>query len=207
MKPFKNRAIRFISLTFLLHITLFSSAQNTPQKVSDFRCIIMNDIQKSIDCLEFDVYLLDNDSSAPFELASIQLGILVNPAIYNSGTVKATIVEGSSELIEAQQPSSITFAQESDIIKIAGRIIKPLDRTSSSSNRGSIISTTFPGTRICRIRILNTKPFTNFPANLTFNYTKVPYPTTITQYISGMNILAPCTSSNCLSNALNAPLK
>jgi hypothetical protein len=201
------KTIRTILLPLLFFSFYYTIAQIATSKVSDFNCIIINAVQPSVNVLEFDLYLLDKNPSEPFELASVQLGILVNPKIYAGGDVTASIIEGSSDLIIPQKPSSIVFTQISNSIKIAGKIIKPLASSDPHSVRGSLISTTYPGTRICRVRLTNTKAFDKYPADLTFNFTKTPYPTTITQYISGTNTPLICDKSNCFSKATNAPLK
>jgi len=189
--------IKTISFLSFILVFNFSFAQNSPSKVNDFKCFITSDIETSKNILEFDLYLLDSDSSTPFELASIQLGLLVNPAIYNDGDISVSFIDGSSELIDAQKPSSMVFSQTSNIIKIAARINNPVPGTVPPSTRGTIISAKYPGTRVCRIRLTNTKSFNKIPAYISFNFTKFPYPTTITQYISGINTALLCNTSNC----------
>jgi len=46
-----------------------------------------NDVQTSDYTYEFDLLLLDNTPATPFELATVQAGILVNASIYNGGTI------------------------------------------------------------------------------------------------------------------------
>jgi hypothetical protein len=188
--------IKAISLLFLILALNSSFAQTTKQ--SDFNCIITNNKYTPDNILEFDLYLLGNDSAVPFELASIQLGILVNPSTYNGGNVNASIVDGSSELNETQRPASIAFSQGSNILKIAARINKSITGTAQIPTRGSIISNNYPGTRVCRIRLTNTKSFNKIPDYLSYNFSKYPYPTTITRYISGINTSVKCDSYNCI---------
>ena len=189
-----------ITLMFIMLIVLQAGAQRrftplTPSGGSDFSYTIANDVQVSDKVMEFDLYLLDTDASQSFELASIQAGILVNSAIYNGGTVTASIVAGSSGLLAAQVPSSIAFA--SNCIKLG-------PRTPPQSGNGTIISTSAPGTRICRLRLTNTVAFTpGASAGLTFSFTTSPYATKVSEYISATNTPITCSSANCTSNAVN----
>ena len=63
----------------------------------------MNMLQTSPTTLEFDVYLLDSEPSIAFELASIQLGFLLNSGIYTGGALSVAINNTGSGLSAAQQ--------------------------------------------------------------------------------------------------------
>ncbi len=165
--------------------------------ISNFNLTLANDTQTAPNIMEFDVYLLDSDASSPFEMAAVQAGIVVNPGIYNGGTVSLSIVPSSSQLLAAQQPNSVIWSQAQNTIKLT-------PRTPPGAGSGSILSTTAPGTRVCRLRITNTVAFTaNSTANLTFNFTISPYPTKVFQYLSGLNTELTCTTLNSFSNAAN----
>ena len=172
-----------------------------PTAISDYNYTIANDAQVSDRILEFDLYLLDTDATQPFEMAAVQAGILVDPSIYNGGTITATINASTSQFTNtAQDPSSITFTQSANCIKLAAR-------PNPGAGSGSILSTTAPGTRICRIRLTNTVAFTSgSKANLTFCFTISPYPTKISQYISGLSTVLTSDATNCFSNAANITL-
>lgn len=173
-----------------------ASSQSAPA-VSDFQLLIEKQQLTSDKTFEFDVVLLDTDAGNPFELALLQAGILVNPAFYEGGKVTASIVPGSSALIEEQQPLNILFAQDAHIVKLPSRTLKPLAKDAKPEKRGTIISAKAPGTRICRIRLTNTVPFTKAAAELKFNFQKLPYPTTVSQYIDGFNTPLTCEEKNC----------
>jgi hypothetical protein len=165
--------------------------------ISNFNLTLANDTQTAPNIMEFDVYLLDSDASSPFEMAAVKAGIVVNPGIYNGGTVSLSIVPSSSQLLAAQQPNSVIWSQAQNTIKLT-------PRTPPGAGSGSILSTTAPGTRVCRLRITNTVAFTaNSTANLTFNFTISPYPTKVFQYLSGLNTELTCTTLNSFSNAAN----
>ncbi len=186
--------------TISLFLVILGSQQLDAQQDSYFNYTIANDVQVSDRILEFDLFLLDTDTDAPFELAAIQAGIIVNPGIYNSGTISLSIVSGSSQLNTSQQPSIVLWDQTKNIIKLT-------PRSAPGTGFGSIISQSTPGTRVCRLRITNTEAFTsNTTANLTFNFTTSPYPTKVSQYISGTNTVLVCDASNCFSNAANIVL-
>jgi hypothetical protein len=169
----------------------------------DFSYTIANDVQVSETAFEFDLLLLDNTPATPFELATVQAGIFMNPAIYNSGTVTATILPGTSTLNASQQPTSIQITQSANIIKLAAK-------APPGAGNGSILSTNPASpTRICRLRISNTVPWATAQPNLTFNFATSPYPTKISQYIGGINTAMTVNSTNCYSvcanNLLNPP--
>lgn len=191
----KSITILMISILMAMICTGFRATAG----ISDFIFTINNDIQTSDRTFEFDLYLLDTDPAQTFELATVQAGILVNPAIYNGGTITVSIVAGSSQLVPAQQPNSVLWTQSSNIIKLT-----PMSPT--SAGLGTIISQTGIGTRVCRLLVTNTVPFTlNSQANLAFNFTTSPYPTRVAQMISTVNTQLPCSATNCYSLAANIP--
>jgi len=167
-----------------------------PSGVSDYQYTIANDLQVSDRVLEFDLYILANNPDQPFELAAIQCGITVNPEIYNGGTITAAILPGTSQLTNvAQNPINLTFNQDDNILKIA-------PRGAPGKGKGSIISTSAPGTRICRVSLTNTVPFKEMThSNLTFCFTTSPYPTKVAEYIDGLNTVLTSNSTNCFSKA------
>jgi hypothetical protein len=198
MKNLVNRFVRIICMFIFICSCLQANSQ-TESAASSFNLFISNEQITEGRILEFDLFLLNVDKSIPFELATVQAGILINPEIYNQGTIQASIIKGSSELLELQQPYSILFSQSTNILKLAGRIVRPVSKEDHPATRGSIISSEYPGTRICRIRLTNTNDFAKVPANLNFCFDRNPYPTMVAKYIKGINTLIPCNSSNCFS--------
>ena len=197
----KNLKPVLFSIVLILSLLIFVNngfSQVNPSSSSNFRLFIENIAMTNDNTLEFDLYLLNTEPATPFELALLQVGVLVNPEIYNGGTLKASIVEGSSQLIEAQQPLNILFAQDANIIKLPSRTLKPLAKDAPAGHRGTIISDKAPGTHICKIRLVNSVAFSKAPANLTFNLAKTPYPTSVSQYLSGVNTPLPCNTTNCI---------
>jgi len=166
----------------------------------EFLYTMANDVQTSDYTYEFDLLLLDNDATLPFELATIQAGIYLNSAVYNGGTITASIVPGTSTLNATQQPSSVTFTQSANIIKLASK-------APPGAGGGTIISTNSANpNRICRLKLTNTVPWATAQPNLTFNFSTTPYATKLSQYLSGIN--TPCTvsTSNCYSVCANSLL-
>ena len=204
MKNLTSHFLLFLSvLLFLVNLKGWSQRDNLPRStmgLSDFVYTLQNDVQVSDRILEFDLYLQDADASDPFELAIIQAGVTVNPSIYNGGSISLSIVPGSSQLVPSQQPTSVVWSQTQNCIKLT-------PRSGPGAGNGTIISVTAPGTRICRLRITNTVPFTaNSTANLTFSFTTVPYPTKVFQYIAGWNTQLTCNSLNTFSQLTNIVL-
>jgi len=153
--------------------------------------------------MEFDLLILDTEASTTFELGSIQAGIMVDPSIYNGGTISASIVPGTSMLNPSQQPSSILFSQSQNCIKLA-------PKAPPGIGNGTILSVDpFTPTRVCRIRIINTVPFAQAQPNLDFSFNSIPYPTKVSQYIGGLNTALITNTTNCFSqcanNLLNPP--
>jgi gliding motility-associated-like protein len=196
-----RKLLRHLYTFIPLILISFFSYQVNAQTISLFNFTIRNDVQVSDRILEFDLYLLDSDVTEPFELNMVQAGILVNPGIYNGGTVSVTRVLSTSELVTAQQPAAanILWSQAQNCIKVTSKLPTPL-------GEGTILSQTAPGTRVCRLRITNTTAFTpSSTANLTFNFTVSPYPTKVFQTTEadpdGIELV--CTAANCFSNAAN----
>jgi hypothetical protein len=180
----KKFGVNFSCLFFIFFLTFFFF--NSERMIAQsYTYKIKNDVQTSDRTMEFDLYLLNTNPSIPIEISVAQAGILVNPEIKNGGNITASLVAGASEMVAAQVPSSITFASATNCIKIAAKAIP-------GCGSGTTISTTGLGTRLCRVRLTNTVPFGIAKANLTFNFTAVPYNTFIGMYRSD------CTGSDQL---------
>jgi subtilisin family serine protease len=166
------------------------------QAGSEFMLTALNLVQTAPNILEFDVYLLDADPNVPFELASIQLGFLINSGIYTGGTLTASYNNTGSGLIPAQQfaaaasvVSSLSGYPNLTLLRLAGR-------TPPGAGNGTIISPVNP-TLITRFTLTSSVPFTSgSTANLTFtsNTVSIPlYGTKVAAYISGINTQLPVT--------------
>lgn len=167
--------IRVFALLLVMLVSVCAKGQ-----ISDFNFTIENEVQTAANVLEFDLYVADMDPAEDFKLATIQAGITVDPNIYNGGAISLSIVAGYSELTNAsQRPWNILFDQARNVIEMTP---PPIPDEASAS----VMSKTAPGTRICRIRLTNTQPFTAYStANLTFSFTSpYPYPTKIAQFIT-----------------------
>jgi hypothetical protein len=198
MISLRSLFIHVFSIQLLLLVSHIGYSQQTTSAPPAFRLSIENVALTTDKTIEFDLYLLETDQDISFELALIQAGIMVNPEIYNGGKVKASILSGSSQLIEAQHPLNILFAQEANIIKLPSRTLKPLPKGTPAIPRGTIISAIAPGTRVCRIKLTNSVAFSKVPIALSFNFARAPYPTSVYQYISGINTPLICNNSNCI---------
>jgi hypothetical protein len=184
-----------VSATGILPVVIsVAQAAATPDA---FRYTMANDVQTSDRTMEFDLLLLDLETSTPFELGSIQAGIFVNPSIYNGGAISASIVPGTSMLNSAQQPVSITLNQSQNCIKLA-------PKAPPGTGNGSVMSTNpSEPTRICRIKLTNSLAFAQAQADLAFSFTTIPYPTKLSRYISGINTPMNTNSSNCFNECAN----
>lgn len=157
---------------------------------SGFLITAQNLIQTSPSTLEFDVYLLDTDPTAPFEFAAMQFGFLINSDIHSGGTLTLGIDNSSSGLPPGQQPiatavvTNLTGYPGLTVMKVAGRL-------PAAPGYRPIISTIAPGTQITHFIISSSVPFSsNSTANLVFisNTVSNPlYPTRLATYINGVN--------------------
>jgi uncharacterized protein (TIGR02145 family) len=183
------------------------------QAGSEFIISAQNLIQTAPNILEFDVYLLDLDASAPFELASVQLGFLLNSGIHPGGTLSANYTNNGSGLLTAQQFTALA----SVVSPIAGypnqTLIRLAGKTPPGTGNGTIISTVSPGTLLTHFILTSSVPFANSStANLTFtsNTVTIPlYATRVAAYIGGINTqLEVIPGSNALiteNPLLNGP--
>lgn len=187
-----------VTLTFIVGKSYAMNAKvdSTSVKYTINNLTIVNDHS-----FEFDLYLQDTDPSQPFELSIIQAGILVNSEIINGGEVRSEILSGSSELNPEQQPTKTIFVKGpgTSIIKVAPKV-------GPGPGKGTIIKTSKPGTKICRIRVTNSVPFAKAKPNLTFCFTTAPYPTKVFQYNGRISNQITTTAENCVGDSGNPVL-
>lgn len=196
----KMKLSRVLPLIFLFSVLILSESafcQPAGNETPDFYLTIRNISSPSANTLVFDLYLRNNRPGDTLELALIQAGILVNPD-FAVGNVTASLVPGSSQLSVDQQPLTILFAKESNIIKLPSRTLRPLPKEAKAVRRGTIISSAEPGTRVCTVKLENTQPFPEKPAGLRFSFSRLPYSTSVSKYLKGVNTMVGCDESNCL---------
>src|SRR5665647_3334294 len=129
-----------------------------------YLCELRNDIQVNASTYEFDVYLLRTGSTV-FEFTSMQFGININPAVLNGGNLTVTLVSGTSELNPSQIPTAPKFSFNSGSNCIIMTGMAP-----PGAGSGTIISNSSPGTRLGRIRLVNTANFGSVQPNLTWSF-------------------------------------
>ena len=165
--------------------------------VEDFELSVRNLTQPAPNRLEFDVYLLDTDAGQPFELASVQLGFLINSLIYNGGTITVTINNTGTGLNIFQQftaaPSvayPLTGYPDQTLIRLAAGL--PV-----SAGSGTVISTVSPGTLLTHFIITSTVDFAaNSTPDITFTASTAAaplYPTRVAEFILLSSTLLPVT--------------
>jgi hypothetical protein len=185
--------------------TTYGAAISFTTIPQSFTYTIQNEVQTSDRTLEFDLYLLNTDAATPIQIASVQSGIFVNSAIANGGTITSSIVSGSSDMNLSQQPSAI-----SGITNTAGYYVRIAAKSYPGCGNGTIMSTTYPGTKLCRVKLTNTTAFNAVKANMDFNFTTTPYATKVFYYKSGCSSTAAVqlvtNSINCYSLASNESL-
>lgn len=121
---------------------------------------IQNETQIDSKTLQFDLYI-QNTSGIQVQVGAVQAAISYNTSFLNGGTITATIVTGSSQMVAAQAPLTTNTAVEG-LIKIAGRSFP-------GCGSGTILSTSSPGTKFCTVQITSTVAFTaNSTADLAY---------------------------------------
>ena len=177
--------IKILKAGPLLLLALSFMGVKAQLQVENFAYSIANKVQVSPKQLEFDLLLLNLDNTKPFEIATVQAGITLNPVFSNRGIITASIVPGSSTLSNsAQWPTSITCETgPSTFVKLASK-------APPGAGFGSVMSTDpLRPTRLCRIRLSNTIDWArNSSADLALCVIKELYPTKISEYISGINV-------------------
>ena len=183
---------------------LIAAVSNVNGQAPTYLCELRNDIQVDARTYEFDVYLL-RTGATPFEFTSMQFGINVNPGMRNGGTITVTILAGSSELVLLQIPnnSRFTFDNTTNCIRMTGT-------PPPGAGSGTIISNTGNGTRLGRIRLVNTVDFGTVTPDLSWSYSLATgYITRVNAYVAGIatdiTVQASQTTSNLLNNLLNPP--
>ena len=196
----------------LLMAVILSTSSILNAAVEDFQLSVRNMTQTASNRLEFDVYLLDTDPGQTFELASCQLGFLINSLIYTGGTLTVTINNTGSGLNVSQQftaspsvASSLSGYPDQTLIRLAAGL--PV-----SSGQGTIISTTSPGTLLTHFIITSTVNFiASSSPNLTFTSSSATaplYPTRVAEFISTVStplVVTPGVNATVIDNSILNP--
>ncbi len=203
---------KIVTLFFLLLIVAakITQADVHPNNANwpTYNLFLKNDTMISSNIYEFEVWIkaTSGTTSVPasiaFTLDYFQVGITINPAIVNGGSITASIINTNSQLPVDMQPTSVSY--QTNCIKLAGKNV----------------STTLPiaynqEVYLTKLRITNnTANFATVNPNPTFSFANTPYPTKIFVIIppttSGTNITLPITDPVVLgwhfANQLNNPV-
>jgi hypothetical protein len=191
----------FLLLVMLVFVQANAQKRYAPLALSDIQYTIENDVMVSPNEMQFDLFLLDTDWTDPFELSIIQAGILVNGAFLNGGTCTPSIVAGYSDLVASQQPTITQWSTGT-----YGGCIKMTPRSGPGAGNGTTILPLGMGSRVARIRLVNSVPFPcGIAPNLTFNFTTTPYPTKVFAYFNGMSTQVTTNSTNCFQGQTYLP--
>ena len=169
----------------------------TGLKAQTFQYTVAAQTQVTANQITFDLLLLNLDPGTPIEIATVQAGVTINPATYGGGTITAQIVAGSSTMNPAQVPTSVSFTQSQNCVKLASK-------APPGCGGGTIMSTNPAApTRLVTIRLNNTQPWVfsgTICLNPVFVFTTTPYPTKISWYDPGcVNVALPVSSTNCFT--------
>jgi hypothetical protein len=151
-----------------------------------FTMTIVNDAQISATEYQADVYLLNTGTDA-IELSGIQMGFLFNASIKNAGTITCSWVPGSNDaalvtagMVNTSFNATATYLTYG-VIKIAGKL------PAGGAGSGAIMQTVAPGTRVGRLKMVNTLTFGADSAALKYSFSTTPYATKVSSYIAGIN--------------------
>jgi hypothetical protein len=194
MKKIKNTIKAGALLSGIMFASIFMRAQ-----VPTYQCELKNDSLLTSQVYEFDIYL-KNTSAVTFELGNFQAGIILNPLIVNSGNLSALVIEGSSQLSSAQQPSEVMFSMQDNCLKIA-------PKSPPVYSDGTIIPNSGTGIKVCRIRLTNTVSFGQAKPNLAFNFAVFPYNTIVSAFDRATHLNVNITAAGShLVSGLGNPL-
>ncbi|MFM9055749.1 MAG: SprB repeat-containing protein, partial [Bacteroidota bacterium] len=152
------------------------------------KLVITNDAQVSPTEYQFDVYLI-SAGAGPFELAGHQYGFNYNASIKNGGTLTASWVTGSSQLGNpAQLQSTLNTTNNASQIRIASP--SPPGTGNGSSIAVGTVSPLSGGTRVGRLRMINTVPFAVLAPNVTISVNTAPTSTRtgVNAYVNSTNL-------------------
>ncbi|MFM9008399.1 MAG: BspA family leucine-rich repeat surface protein, partial [Bacteroidota bacterium] len=152
------------------------------------KLVITNDAQVSPTEYQFDVYLI-SAGAGPFELAGHQYGFNYNASIKNGGTLTASWVTGSSQLGNpAQLQSTLNTTNNASQIRIASP--SPPGTGNGSSIAVGTVSPLSGGTRVGRLRMINTVPFAVLAPNVTISVTSSTNSTRtgVNAYVNSTNL-------------------
>lgn len=206
MKNLITQFYKGILLILLLVVFTGINAQSKIRKsslaTSDFLLTVQNLTQTATNVLEFDVYMLNTKGSAQiFELATMQLGFLINESIHSGGILSLSINNTGSGLdptIQFKMAAVPMIVSPLNIYPTKTLIQQP-GRIPQGSGSGSIISDIAPGTRLVHYILTNSVDFiANTVPDLSFISTSEPskelYVTSISEYINGWNTNLMVTS-------------
>lgn len=190
---FKGILVTGLIFTFTL-VQAQTKISSSQQLSSDFLLSVQNLNQTASNTLEFDVYLLNvRTAGAQFQLATMQLGLLVNSNIHTGGTLTFTPDNTNSGII----PSLQFIQAPNNVVEVltslpTQTLIRQQGNIPPGAGRGSIISNVAPGTLVTHYIITSSVNFTPYTTpNLIFISDSDPnmelYNTSISEYILNVN--------------------
>lgn len=161
---------------------------------------MMNDGMPNPSTYEWDIYVQRTDGTVT-GYATGQYVFQYNAAIVNGGTLSLSIVPGSSELANPVQ-----IPQKGTVTSTELRVQAP---PPPGYTNGSWLAMSNPGTRICRVRLTNTVPFSSVSPNLTWKTSGSPPITLMMGYIANANtvLVGSMDASGMLNPTLPVELK
>jgi hypothetical protein len=156
MKTKLSTIKRLLLVVCCMVVSHVSWAQNPT-----YELVIHNETLVNPTTYEFDLSIV-RTGTTPLEIANIGIGIGVDISVINGGTVTASAVSGTSEMVTAQVPNAPSFT--AGTLAVGGvtyRYISFAARANPGAGAGTVVSSartgcTSVGTRIYRVRLSNT---------------------------------------------------
>jgi hypothetical protein len=185
----------FKTICLLLLLGLIGLTPSTAQLPSGYLCSLRNDSLLSGNIYEFDIYIQNTDNTKVFELSVFQASIAINSLIKNTGIINANIIAGSSQLSSCEIPATVLFSNTQNCIQLA-------PKAPPGFTHGTVIPTTSPGIRICRVRLTNTLNYGQARPNLSFIFSGPLYRSIIGAYDQQTGVNTDITNQNYFSTTL-----
>ncbi len=153
--------MRNFSKISLILLILVLSAMNSIVSAQSFECRVENETFPTATTYEFDVRLYATGATTTWEYSTGTFYLNMNASFRNAGTITASVVTGTSDLLAAQVPTSVSYNNSNYVIIAA--------KTPPGAGAGTIIDQA--GKRVIRMRLTNTVSFSTTAApNLTWRW-------------------------------------
>jgi len=167
---------------------------------------IKNDTLISPTQFVFDIYIRNTSTISPwldtFQLQGIQVGLKINGAVLNGGTITPTVNPALSDLLPSNQQTNANLSMAGTVS--GGTYGLKMTAKAATLGNGTQITTT--PMRVCQITLTNSQPYTvGEKMNFVWNYSTTPWKTAVTGFLPAATDLT-VQANNLLTNFRNPTL-